>query len=111
MWSQQEENYNGFVGEMEGLVYGPRTYNGKVSAQETRLYLLENVSAKGCLQVIFSSYYLAFERDFDTNMNRFITDLSKIFLDIHTILRWVNHESSRVLKLARYSDFVSTPPG
>ena len=111
MWGKHEENYKGFVAAMEDLAFGSRTYYGEVSAQGARLYLLEKVPAKGYLQVTYSLYYFAFERDFDANMDKFITDLSKIFLDIHINLGYVNHELSRVLKLARYCDFVSTPTG
>ena len=63
IWGKCEENCKGFVAAMQALAFGPRTYYGEVSAQEARLYLLEKVNAKGCLQVMYSLYYFTFERD------------------------------------------------
>lgn len=111
IWGQNEDKFPGFLAATQCLAFGPRTYYGEVDGEEARLYLFEKVPEEGRIKITCEKYNFTDNKSFETVMEKFVTDLANIFLDIYVNLAWVNHESSRLFKLSNYTDFIAAVDG
>ena len=94
IWGQNEDKFPGFLAATQCLAFGPQTYYGEVDGTQAQLYLFEKVPKEGCIKITCETYNYTDPISFTAVMEKFVTDLANIFLDIYVNLAWVNHEMS-----------------
>ena len=106
-----EREFAGFLATMQCLAFSPYAYYGEVDDETVSLYHFQKVPDEGRIAVTLKKYRYADRERLRGAFEEIIEVLSQIFLDIYINLSWINHESSRLLKLAGYKDFIATLDG
>ena len=110
---KNERQFPGFVTTLQSLAFSPYAYYGEVDEDTVTLYHFQKKPEEGRIEITEESFTYA---DYNPGamamaFGNIIETLTDIFVDIYLNLSWVNHEISRLMKLAEYKDFVAATDG
>ena len=101
-----EKQYPGYTASCQVLAFQPEAYYGKVTRNIVTLCRLQKVPDLGTIQITQKDYHYA-TRKFEEVMETLVEDLVKIFLYQFIGMTFINFETSKLLKLASYEDFIA----
>ena len=105
-----EQQYPGYTAASQVLAFQPEAYYGEVTGTTVTLRHLQKDPDVGTIDIKQKDYYYATE-EFTTVMKELIEDLVKIFIYQFVDMSFVNFETSRIMKLAGYQDFIAEKDG
>ena len=108
-----ERQFPGFVATLQCLAFSPYAYYGEVDDETVTLYHFRKLPDEGRIKITKKDFRYA-DNDIGAMSTAFgdiVEALTDIFVDIYLNLSWVNHETSRLMKQAEYTDFVATTDG
>ena len=108
-----ERQFPGFVATLQCLAFSPYTYYGEVDNETVTLYHFQKIPDEGRIKITYDEFRYADHADgaMSTAFDNIVETLTDIFVDIYLNLSWVNHETSRLMKIAEYKNFVATTNG
>ena len=105
-----EQQYPGYTAASQVLAFQPEAYYGEVTGTTVTLRHLQKVPDLGTIDITQKDYYYAAE-NFEKVIGELVQDLVKIFIYQFVEMMFVNFETSRIMKLAGYQDFVAERDG
>ena len=105
-----EQQYPGYTAASQVLAFQPDAYYGEVTGTTVTLRHLQKVPDLGTIDIKEKEYYYAAE-NFENIIGELVQDLVKIFIYQFVDMMFVNLETSRLMKLAGYEDFVAEKDG
>ena len=105
-----EQQYPGYTAASQVLAFQPKAYYGEVTGTAVTLRHLQKVPDIGTIDIKQKEYYYATEK-FEDVIGELIEDLVKIFIYQFVHMIFVNFETTRIMKLAGYQDFIAEKDG
>ena len=105
-----EKQYPGYTASCQVLAFQPEALYGKVTRNVVTLHHLQKVPDLGTIQITQKDYHYA-TNNFKEVMETLVKDLVKIYLYQFIEMSFINFETSKLLKLASYDDFIAERDG
>ena len=103
---KHEQQYPGYTASAQVLAFQPEAFYGKVTRNIVTLRHLQKVPDLGTIEITHKDYNYATNK-FEQVMETLVEDLVKIFLYQYIDMAFINYETSKLLKLASYKDFIA----
>ena len=105
-----KKQYPGYTALCQVLAFQPEAFYGKVTRNVVTLRRLQKVPDLETIQITQKDYHYATNK-FEEVMETLVEDLVKIFLYQFIEMSFINFETSKLLKLAGYNNFIAERDG
>ena len=108
-----KREFAGFVAALQCLSTAPYCYYGEVDGDTVKLYHFQKVADEGRIHITVEkfTYGTNVPGGMSVQFGKIIERLTDIFVDIFVNLSWIKHECSRLMKSAKYRNFVAAQDG
>ena len=108
-----KREFAGFVAALQCLSTGPYCYYGEVDGNTVKLYHFQKVADKGRIHITVEKFTYATKvaGGMSLQFGKIIERLMDIFVDTSVNLSWIKHKCSRLMKSAKYRNFVAAQDG
>ena len=107
---KHEQQYPGYTASAQVLAFQPEAFYGEVTRNIVTLQHLQKVPDLGTIEITHKDYNYAINK-FEQVMETLVEDLVKILFYQHIDMAFINYETSKLLKLAGYEDFIAEKDG
>ena len=110
---KNELQFPGYITAMQCLAFALYCYYGEVTGDTVSLYKLQKDLEYGKIDIIKEQFQFGLRSELEIveAFRSLIEKLTLVFFDIYFNLSWVHHESSRLLKIANFHDFIASLDG
>ena len=108
-----KREFAGFVVALQSLSTGPYCYYGEVDGDTVKLYHFQKIADEGQIHITVEKFTYATKvpEGMSLQFGKIIERLTDIFVDTFVNLSWIKHECSRLMKSAKYRNFVAVQDG
>ena len=108
-----KREFAGFVTALQCLSTGPYCYYGEVDGDTVKLYHFQKIVDEGQIHITVEKFTYATKvpGGMSLQFGKIIERLKDIFVDIFVNLSWIKHECSRLMKSAKYRNFIAAQGG
>ena len=105
--------FAGFVTALQCLSTGPYCYYGEVDGNTVKLYHFQKVTDEGLIHITVDKFTYATKvaGGMSLQFGKLIERLTDIFVDTFVNLSWIKHECTRLMKSAKYRNFIAAQDG
>ena len=108
-----KREFAGFVAALQCLSTGPYCYYGEVDGDTVKLYHFQKIADEGRIHITVEKFTYATKvpGGMSFKFGKIIERLTDIFVETFVNLSWIKHGCSRLMKSAKYRNFVAAQDG